>query len=74
MAKGALFHIVCPCKCGRVFAAEFQPIRINEKYIPRVQQLGDREIRNLGNVIWQRVVDARGLEGAIEFLHERSEA
>ena len=57
-----------------MFAAEFQPIQINEKYIPRVQQLGDREIQNLGNVIWQHVVDARGLEGAIEFLHERSEA
>lgn len=74
MDDNALFHITCPCKCGRLMAIEFHPTKENEKYLPRVQKLDNQGIENLGNMIWQRVVDARGLEGAIQFLHHRSEA
>jgi hypothetical protein len=54
-------------------AVEFHLTKENEKYIPRVQKLDDEGIENLGNMIWQRVVNARGLEGAIQFLHKCSE-
>ncbi len=73
MKENTLFHITCPCKCGRVLAVEFHATKKNEKFIPHIKKLDEQGIENLGNIIWQRVVNARGLEGAIQFLHQRSE-
>lgn len=72
MAKEGLFRIVCPCNCGRAITVEFHPPQ--EKPLHLIQSLEKSEIKILANLIWQRVVEARGLEGAIQFLHERADA
>jgi hypothetical protein len=74
MDKNPLFHIFCPCKCGRAIGVEFKPTKTNEKFIAHIDDLSEEDIENLGNLIWKRVVEARGLEGAIQFLHDQADS
>lgn len=73
MDKNPLFQIVCPCKCGRAIGVEFKPTKTNEKFLTHIDDLSDQDIKNLANLIWQRVVEAHGLEGAIQFLHNQAD-
>ncbi len=51
-----LFYIVCPCNCGRA--------------VPLTCTSYSGYISELANQVWQRVVSEKGLESAIEFIHE----
>ena len=50
-----LLYIVCPCNCGRA--------------VPFMCTSCSGDISELANQVWQRFVSEKGLEGAIEFLH-----
>jgi hypothetical protein len=60
--KGILFYIDCPCNCGRA-------IRM---VLPSAKPVEDYNIPKIGNKFWQRLVNEKGLEEAIEFLHENA--
>jgi len=51
-----LLYIICPCNCGRA--------------IPLICASSSGDISELANQIWQKITSEKGLEGAIEFLHE----
>ncbi len=51
-----LHYIVCSCNCGRA--------------VPFMCTSVTGEISELANQVWQRTVSEKGLEGAIEFIHE----
>ena len=51
-----LLYIICPCNCGRA--------------IPLMSTSCPGDITEFANQVWQRTVSEKGLEGAIEFLHE----
>jgi len=51
-----LLYIVCPCNCGRA--------------IPLICTSYSGDISELANQVWQQLTNEKGLEGAIEFLHE----
>ena len=53
---GMFFYIVCPCNCGRA--------------VPLVCTPCSGDISELANQVWQRTISEKGLEGAIEFIHE----
>ncbi len=59
MTNTAHFYIVCPCNCGRALPIEYSPFA--------------NDIPEFGNKIWQHLVHERGLEGAIQYLHEKAE-
>ncbi len=54
--KESLLDIICPCNCGRS--------------VPLMRTSCSGDISELANQVWQRSVSEKGLEGAIEFLHE----
>ncbi len=68
MLEEILFYIICPCNCGRAIELKIEdiPAHSHEKAAQEIPEIGIR--------IWQGLVDAKGLEGAIQFLHERAEA
>ncbi len=51
-----LLYIICPCNCGRA--------------IPLISTSYSGDISELANQVWQKITSVKGLEGAIEFLHE----
>ena len=57
MTNEADFYIICPCNCGRALPIEYSPFA--------------NDIPEFGNKIWQHLVHERGLEGAIQYLHEK---
>ncbi len=59
MANEAFFYIVCPCNCGRALPIEYSPFA--------------NDVPEFGNKIWQHLAHEKGLEGAIEYLHEKVE-
>lgn len=59
MAEEAFFFIICPCNCGRALPIEYSPFA--------------NDIPEFGNKIWQYLVDDKGLEGAVQYLHETVE-
>ena len=58
--KNTFLYIVCPCNCGRILAVEC------------TSHSGD--VSELGNKIWWQLACEKGLEGAIEYLHENTES
>ena len=52
-----LLYIICPCNCGRA--------------VPLMSTSCSGDISELANQVRQRLLSEKGLEGAIEFLHER---
>ena len=68
MSEEILFYIICPCNCGRAIELKIEdfPAHSHEKVVQGIPETGNR--------IWQCLVDAKGLEGAIQFLHERTES
>jgi hypothetical protein len=63
-AEGILIYIGCPCGCERDLEVQIVPCEESE---PRKD-----EVPEIGNAIWQQLVDDKGLEGAIEFLHHNA--
>ena len=51
-----LLYIICPCNCGRA--------------VPLLRTSYSGDISELANQIWRQLASEKGLEGAIEFLHE----
>ncbi len=51
-----LLYIICPCNCGRA--------------VPLMSTSCSVDISELANQVWQKIISEKGLEGAIEFLHE----
>ena len=62
MGLEVLLYLECPCNCGRVVKIDVMPEPGAEEFV--------RDIEKVGNKIWQTLVNEKGLEGAIQFLHE----
>ena len=67
MPEDIHFYIFCPCDCGRAMEIKFEgiPAQRREEFADIISETRKK--------IWCRLVDACGLEGAIEFLHERAD-
>ena len=61
-AEGTLIYIGCPCRCGKDLEIQLFPLEDSE-------HMAD-DIPEVGNNIWQQLVDDKGMEGAVEFLHK----
>lgn len=57
MSDKTIYHIICPCGCGKHLRVEYSG------YIP------EENIDMDANDIWRSIVLEYGLEGSIEFLH-----
>ena len=55
--EGTPLHIACPCNCGHA--------------VPSICTSCPDDISELANQVWQQLVSEKGLESAIEFLHEK---
>lgn len=64
-AEDTLIYIGCPCGCGKDLEIQLFPLEEDNEYIAE-------DIPEVGNNIWQQLVDDKGLEGAIEFLHNNA--
>ncbi len=60
--EAALIYIGCPCGCGKDLEIQIFPLEDTENMA--------EDIPEVGNSIWQQLVDDKGLEGAVEFLHK----
>lgn len=65
MGEEILFYIECPCNCGRAVKVEVYPVPGYEDHV--------KDIQEVGNSIWQHLVNEHGMEGAIQYLHECDE-
>ena len=57
-AESTLIYIGCPCGCDKYLEIQLFSLEDTE------------DIPEVGNSIWQQLVDDKGLEGAVEFLHK----
>ena len=60
--EGAQNYFGCPCGCGKDLEIQIFPLEDTENMA--------EDIPEVGNSIWQQLVDDKGLEGAVEFLHK----
>ena len=64
-AQEMVIYIGCPCKCGRDLEVQLIPLEDDNEHVAD-------DIGEIGNNVWQQLVDDKGLEGAIEFLHHNA--
>lgn len=62
MGTEVLLYLECPCNCGRAFKVDVIHKPGAEDFV--------RNVEEVGNKVWQFLVNENGLEGAIQFLHE----
>ena len=62
MGTEVLLYLECPCNCGRAFKVDVIQKPGAEDFV--------RNVEEVGNKVWQFLVNENGLEGAIQFLHE----